>query len=192
MEANTSNHDNGSSSSTKRLVKILVIIGIGIPVLVELLTLFNLVNVQMFEDEENARQPASEAVADVSAVAEGDTLFSDQLYPVRIKEMRVSVSAQQWRFELGLEAMDDVTADQLEIEMDSIRLDSDRVLMGQQVAWTEVQRRPVSVRGEWTLQNGDIPAALYIGLRYFAGTDSSRHLQREIPLSTIPVRYTRQ
>ena len=41
-----------SGESSKRLVKILVILGIGIPVLVELMTLFNLINVQIFEADQ--------------------------------------------------------------------------------------------------------------------------------------------
>ncbi|HKL18000.1 MAG TPA: hypothetical protein VJ905_03495, partial [Halalkalibaculum sp.] len=51
MEDGSPENKKANKKSTKRLVRILVVVGIGIPVLVELLTLFNLVNVQLFTDE---------------------------------------------------------------------------------------------------------------------------------------------
>ncbi|MDZ7681271.1 MAG: hypothetical protein U5J63_06020 [Fodinibius sp.] len=98
----TENDSPDSSKVTnKKLVRILVIVGIGIPVLVELLTLFNLVNVQLFSKEEKVHQQEAQPVK-VVQVQEGDTLLTDTEFPVVISQMQVRVSARQWQFHLEL------------------------------------------------------------------------------------------
>lgn len=189
MTENNSNSD--SPNSTKRLVKILVIVGIGIPVLVELMTLFNLINVQIFEDEEVRERSAP--AAEVRQITEGDTLFRDYRSPVAIELMRINVSAQQWRFELELTTPDSVSQEHLRIEMDSMQLNSGRMLAagGSSVWQLQEERSPPRLHAEWELPNGDIPRTLYISSIQQMPGDSARRVQQQVPLGNIPVRYNR-
>ncbi|SHG19522.1 hypothetical protein SAMN05443144_12121 [Fodinibius roseus] len=192
MTENHSNSDSDSRNSSKRLVKILVIVGIGIPVLVELMTLFNLINVQIFDDEEVQEQP--EPVAEVRQVTEGDTLFRDYRFPVTIELLRINVSAQEWRFELGLSVPDSVDREPLEIELDSMQLNSGKILAaGRNRSWNiQEGHTPPRIQAEWELPNGDIPGTLYISSFQQMQNDTASRVQQEVPLGNIPVRYNRE
>ncbi|MEL7832680.1 hypothetical protein [Fodinibius sp. Rm-B-1B1-1] len=179
-----------SNNSTKRLVKILVIVGIGIPVLVELMTLFNLINVQIFDDEKSDEQ-ASAKVEEVRGVSEGDTLFKGQPTPIIIDRLRIKVDAQDWRFEIGLRALDSLTQDELQVKVDSLQLQSEEMLLGDQNRFWQIQnQRPLNILAEWELPNGDIPQKLFISAVQVNGENGRRH--EVVPLDKIPVRYNQQ
>lgn len=192
MTESNSPKEDDSGNSTKRLVKILVIIGIGIPVLVELMTLFNLINVQIFEDEQEVNQQ-KESVAEVRAVEEGDTLFADYSNALTINLLRIKVSAQEWRFALGLNPVDRLDQQQLQVEVDSLRLQSGKILSGTgDNLWEIDDTVIVGMSAEWKLPNGDIPEMLYISSFQYIESDSTKRVQQEVPLRKIPVRYTQE
>lgn len=181
-----------SNSSTKRLVKILVILGIGIPVLVELMTLFNLIDAQMFGGDEPEAQ-SDDQVSDVRGVSEGDSLFVDNSAIITIDRLRVNVSAREWRFELELKAIDSLTQEELQFRVDSLILQSDKVLLGDDnSSWEVKNEQPVAIRGQWELPNGDIPTKFYVSSLQKISQDSSARLQQEVPLDKIPVRYNQE
>ncbi|WP_441001380.1 hypothetical protein [Fodinibius sp. SL11] len=177
-----------SNDSTKRLVKILVIVGIGIPVLVELMTLFNLINVQIFEDEKDANSQGFD-VAEVSGFSEGDTLFANQVSKMVIEELRIKVSAQEWRFALRMTSTDSTSQDNLKISVDSLRLQSNKILLGSDSSSWEVKQVPIQVHGEWTLPNGDIPTKMFLSMYQPTREDSVEKVTQEVPLDKLPVRY---
>lgn len=181
-----------SNNSTKRLVKILVILGIGIPVLVELMTLFNLIDSQMFGGDET-KVESSEQSVEVRTMSEGDSLFTDHSSSITLKRLRVRVSAQEWRFELGLEAVDSLSQDELQIRIDSLKLQSDKILLEEDSSAREIKNeRPVTIYTQWELPNGDIPKRMYISSIQKVSLDSVARVQEEVFLDKIPVRYSRE
>lgn len=185
--------DEKSGSSTKRLVKILVIVGIGIPVIVELMTLFNLVNVQIFEDEKIAKLNNNEAVTQVSTISEGDTLFVHDNAPLVIERFLVKVTPLEWRFEFGLRAVEKFSQQELQIVVDSLRLQSGRVLPGVDYnAWKIEDDRPAKIYKEWKLPNGDVPQKIYISVMQNTPRDSASRTQQVLPIDKIPVRYDQE
>ena len=181
-----------SKNSTKRLVKILVIVGIGIPILVELMTLFNLINVQIFEDNKDTNGKDFN-VEDVRGFGEGDTLFADRETTVFIDQLRVKVSAQEWRFALGMTSLDSISQDKLQIGVDSLKLKSNKMLLGNESSsWVVKQSTPAKVYGEWVLPNGDIPTKLFISMNQQVVEDSVNKVTQEILLDKIPVRYNQK
>ncbi len=181
-----------SNSSTKRLVKILVIVGIGIPVLVELMTLFNLIDSQMLGGEDPEAK-SDEQVTEVQGISQGDSLFTEYATVVTVDTLRVNVSARNWRFVLGLRAADSVDQKELQLQVDSLKLQSEKVLRGDEsYSWNIANELPVTAHGGWELPNGDIPTMLYISSRQKANQDSLARVQQEVPLDKIPVRYNQE
>lgn len=181
--SDTSNSEEGSK---KILIRTLIIVGIGIPVLVELLTLFNLVNVQLFNNETDQMQKKSQPEQAV-AFTEGDTLFADSNYPVVISAMQINVSAREWVFELQLLPSDTTIQAPLLVKVDSLELKNSDLLSNSQ-EWSGSQ--PKSMR--WPLPNGQMPVKLYMSAQESVAEDSVRHLYQEVPLDNIPVRYSRR
>lgn len=184
------NHDSPQSQedSTNRLVKILIAVGIGVPVLIELMTLFNLINVQIFGGGDEEINQKEEPVSEVQRFAEGDTLFKDYTSPVLIDEMRAKVSVQQWRFALRLVTLD--TWDTVHpLKIDSLQLQSGQVLDIQKTYDWEPKDTERSISDEWILPSGDIPVTLFITSEQPVSGDSSERVQQEVNLDNIPVRY---
>jgi len=177
---------NSEEGSKKTLIRVLIIVGIGIPVLVELLTLFNLVNVQLFNDETDQMQKKGQPVQTVE-FAEGDTLFTDSNFPVVISAIQINVSAQEWVFELQLLPSDTTIQKTPLVKVDSLKLKNSNLLRSSQ-EWSASQSKSM----RWPLPNGQIPIRLYMSARESITGDSARHIHQEVPLGNIPVRYTRR
>lgn len=178
--------ENESKKSRKKLVRWLVILGIGIPVLVELLTLFNLINVQ-FTDEEQQLPNTSETATE-RAVVEGDTLFKSSADPLVIRQLLIKVNAQEWEFELGLAYAGDAPGPDTRFTIDSLLLNSGTVLQSQNVEW-EIDEGQTQLEAKWDLPPGDIPTALFLSTFQQFSSDSLAKTPREIKLNKIPVRY---
>lgn len=190
MEENNSTTSDSGKWSNKKLVRILIIVGIGIPVLVELLTLFNLINVQIFEGEQELEQK-EESVVEVRKLAEGDTLFTDYASPVIVESMKVKVSARDWRFELIFAYPGGVEKFNPKVRVDSMRLNSGRILQASDSYERQTSGEVPRIRAEWELPSGDIPQMLFIRSVQAVSEDSNQTVYKEIPIGNIPVRYSR-
>lgn len=184
MKEGTSDSSENGKSSRKTLVRILIIVGIGIPVLVELLTLFNLINVQFTDDEPELHQ---EAAVESREFEIGDTLFTDSPSPVILSDMRIKVSAQEWRFELSLMYPDSSAKNRPTVNVDSLRLLSGEILPVEgDFRWEMTESKLPQIQNDWLLPNGDIPDAIFISL---VPVSADSVILQQIPLGNIPVRY---
>lgn len=180
--------DQSSNKSTNRLVKILIAVGIGIPVIIELMTVFNLINVQIFGNGDDEEIQQKQSVVEVQRFTEGDTLFADYTSPVFIDEMRVKVSAQQWRFALRLVRLDTLDAEQ-QVKIDSLQLQSGQTMDVQKTYQWQIADSESYLSDEWMLPNGDIPVIMYISSDQPFSDDSTEQIQQEVKLDNLPVRY---
>lgn len=194
MAGNNSENDNkkqdSGKSSTKRLVRILIIVGIGIPVLVELLTLFNLINVQLIGGEEEPASQTRSAIEEVSTYVEGDTLLSDSPNPLVIREMKIKVSAQLWRLELNISPTDTIAANKNLVFVDSLKLKSGAALRPEDaITLYQVGETGPSFIAEWELSDGDIPQIMYVRSAQPVASDSIMIVRQEVKLGKLPIRY---
>lgn len=195
-------NDNGNSSWT--LVKWLVIIGIGIPVLVEVLTLFNLVSVQLWEEE---RQEATVEVgsAGLNLAEEGERYFRDTAGGVILRRMRIAVGPEGWRFRMEFSG-DSLTLDpdslssvppagegsvRWELAVDSLTLDSGQTLepRGPVALLSASNAREMVASFEWELPSGDLPAAAYLRLQRRVEGRPDVSVTEEMRFGNIPTRY---
>ncbi|MFH5833025.1 hypothetical protein [Halalkalibaculum sp. DA384] len=189
QDASSSNNESGRSK--KVWLRVLIVVAVGIPVLIELSTLFNLLKVQFWGAEEPAEAQV-QTTESAKEYVEGDTLFvgADSLYALHLKEMRVDVSPASWEFSLILSASTSAEAEKYQVELDSLLLRSGQVLAGRGVLeWSSLREGEVSeVTERWEVPNGDIPDRLF--LRVSQRSDSAgteEHLS--LNLGPIPVRY---
>lgn len=187
MATDQSDSHQSSEESSNRLLKILIAVGIGIPVLIELLTLFNLINVQIFGNSDEEVDHKEEPIAEVQRFGEGDTLFADFTSPVLLDQMRARVSAQQWRFSLRLINLDSSHTAQT-IKIDSMELQSGQLLdVQKKYEWDTTDGKP-HIEDEWVIPAGDIPITMYISSIQLS-RDTTAYIQQEVKFDNIPVRY---
>lgn len=191
-----SDKEQGKSGSEKKpsrkLVRILIVVGIGIPVLVELLTLLNLINVQFFETEKAAKEHNDTRI-EQTMYSEGDTLFVEDGTAVVLREFKINVSARQWRFEITL-AHSNGTGERLpNLKLDSLSLQSGEVVRRQQSGeWENGSAGSRFFHTEWELPAGDIPEMLFLSYQRTISGDSMAVHRKRIPVQNIPVRYNRE
>lgn len=186
MPDNSDKHEK-EAGSRKNLIRILVIVGIGIPILVEVLTLFNLINVQFFEEEKKMiphSQPAS-----VRELVNGDTLLKEAPVPVILEDMLIKVSTREWYFELALSRSEISEGKISVLKVDSLKLNSGKILGGAR-EWKEVGHAQKTMG--WQLPTGDIPSIVYVSTEQISAENSVQSFEQAVRLGNIPVRYRRE
>lgn len=181
-----------SAGIKKKWLRILIIVAIGIPVLLELSTLFNLVKVQFWgkEEPENGRVQTENGVREVTA---GDTLSIDREFMLIFQEMRIGVSPGRWEYKLELETTGE-TDEPFRIFIDSLELNSGVTISGkvaseEWVTETEDKWGNIEMGQAWEIPDGDIPRTLFMRLEKRVAADSVARIRKRVPLGPIPVRY---
>lgn len=191
---NRSTQDKDSTGSNRKLVIILVIIAIGIPVLIELFTFFNLVKVQLFEEQKKTN--GVEKIRETGrkeAIATGDTLFAVSPGAVILQDKRISVTPYTWKFQMGF-ISDSQTAAHTYIHVDSLSLQSGRMLSVQQsLEWQKEQdARNARAHFGQEIPSGDMPYRIFLQLQPAPGADFLPVIRRTFLIGSVPVRYQRQ
>lgn len=172
--------------SSKRLVRILLIIGIGIPVLIESATLIRMIGGYM-GGEEAAQESTPEATE--TYVVEGDELLPETPPAERIVTLTVEPQSEAWVFTMELD-VENTTARPYELELGEVEVGD-----GQVVQQTVSQRWDAgaaeTMAAEWRLPVGQIPSGLTARARWHIGTDSTRTLTRPVQFGQIPVQWRR-
>lgn len=181
---------NNKSGSTKKIwLRVLIIVAIGIPVLIELSTLVNLLKVQFWGEKEDTTEQV-QTTGQVREIVEGDTLFTSPGYTLRLQTMRVEVSPGSWEFKLTLNARKD-TISAYDVQVDSLGLRSGNILAGKgTLEWnTTSDFEVLETTEDWEVPNGDIPNRLFLTVYSDNDPDSSEIEHLDLPLGPIPVRY---
>jgi len=185
--APSSDKSNNEKGSNKKLVRILVIIGIGIPVIVELLTLFNLVNVRFFEEKDKAE---SSQQVEVRKFSQGDTLFSETAVPLVIDDLSMKVNPQKWNFKLTLSTIDELEGQGFKLRVDSLKLSNEDILRDSK-GWEAEGKGKLNQTLEWDLPSGEIAKILYTTFQTSSPSqEDMSKITKEIHLGNLPVRYT--
>jgi len=186
-ELPSNNEKTNTSGSGTKWLRILIVVAIGIPVLLEVSTLYNLVKVHIWGKDEapvEETQPAEEIREYIS----GDTLVADP--PLVLRDMRISVSPTEWNFRLILETAEKPSTE-YQVLIDSLELNSgERLANGRSAGWMFRPESKTYLHAEtWQIPNGDIPRNLKFRVRENYYSDSAKVRNEKIRLGPIPVRY---
>lgn len=171
-------------SASKRLVKILVLIGIGIPVLIEAATLVRLIGGHLGDEEQN-RSAAADAAAHV-VVEEGDELLPATAPAETIVRMVVRARPDAWTFLVEAEVANP-TEHPYELTLRALETQHGEVLDEAHVA----RRAPgdsARLSARWRLPAGDLPASMEVEGRLVGAPDSVQAAPRRVHFDRIPVR----
>jgi hypothetical protein len=104
MTSRNSTSETEKDSTPKWLVRILVIVGIGVPVLIELFTFSGLISNHLFESsEDQGETSATESKAiGPSTISTGDTLFVGSSVPLVIRNLQLEIYPDKWVFTVRL------------------------------------------------------------------------------------------
>lgn len=185
-----------NGGSRWRLVTWLAVIGIGVPVLVAVLTLFNLVSVPFWDEGgEDARQVAS---AEREMAEEGDRFFAETGGGITLRQLRLFVGPGEWQFRM------EFSGDSLSVPatgkggMVAWHLTVDRLVLEGGQAMGE--RGPLSLVSSgnarstvasfaWNVPAGYLPVRARLRLVHRVGGDRVSSQTEVLHFGNIPERY---
>jgi len=196
-----------TSGSKKYWLRAVIIIAFGVPVLLEVLTFFNLIKFRLWDDgsSQEASSPKT-TVTEVRKYAAGDTLFADSRQIITIHEMHIYVNPEAWDFELSLEtsASGADAPGAFTLSIDSLQLDNNSIIRKsalwerkstnqgeerQETEGNESEDEEKEWETEWTIPNGRLPTQLFITWQRDVLPDSTAVIHKTFAIEKPPIRY---
>lgn len=172
----------------RTFVRLLIALGIGIPVAIEGATLLGLVGTRLGGGEESTPTAESDGTAARSAVGVGDELLPETTPTDRLTDAAVYASADRWRVELTAEVENGLDT-AYEFRFGALTTDGGRTVEGGGTTGTMASGTTATVTGVWEVPSGATPASVAVsGLVAVPGADRQREYSRQVALEKIPVR----
>jgi hypothetical protein len=156
------------------LVKWLIIIGIGVPILVEVGTFFGMVGNHMDEEQKEATHEQAE---ETYGIHEGARIEVGEDQTVEVENLTLWASSGDWTLQMTFALTDEAESDNaIQIRLDRLvtnhetRLDESRIID----LSSEQPKRTI----EWTIPSGEQPARI----RIRSGEESHTHRFDKIPV----------
>lgn len=167
----------------RTLVRLLVVLAIGIPVLIEVVTFFGLVESQL---SDGPASPTATAGDGIRRVGVGDELLPATPQNETVTEAVIQGDDTPWVFVLTV-AVDNPTGTAYELRLRTLALGS-----GQQVSSDASTGRVPSddsgqVTGAWEIPPGSTPDAVEVVTIEYAG-EEERATRAWVDLASVPVR----
>jgi len=179
-----------SSGSQKYLVRILLLVAIGVPVILEFLTFFNLIKFRLWDGEKRDQQEQVQKTEHkVREFSVGDTLFAESSVLITLQDMHIYVSPKTWKFEMKLRVMG--ASQDFKFSIDSLGLENGERVPVEELSEheTEEESGTQEIEGEWTIPNREVPNELFITIHKRASADSVAKIHKRVPISKPVVRY---
>lgn len=171
----------------RRLVKWLLIVGVGVPVLVEGITFFGLVGHHV-SDSGKEEASATSAHAQAPEVSIGDDLLSSTPLVERVTEAREWAYGEHWAFELTI-TLEKPPEKGCRIVFDSLRTeDGNMVADEKELQWEggDEDEDDLAQTVQWIIPPGDQPFSVRV--RAFSGEDQQQPLKTQyVTFGKIPV-----
>lgn len=173
--------------SSKWMVRTLIIVGIGIPVILELTTLLGLIGSHMDSDElpgNRAKSAQSKVVTPNTELLPG-TPMSEVL-----SSASVSVGSESWQFEIVLTLSELKGISRYTLQLDSL-MTRDGTLVQNSFKWNQepvADDTTLNFNAQWELPPGEQPDAVTLRTIYHTEGDSITHnVHRRLVFDKVPV-----
>lgn len=174
-----------SGISTKTLVRILIAVGIGIPILIESFTLFELFNIHIFSGEKTEQQEE----IPIHRVIEGSQILPGDLPVLTLEHARVWAEPEQWIFEMEME-MDGSPTHPFELTFNQLVTTGEKTIdEPKTIRWEGKGQDDDEYNVKWSIPPGETPLSLTVTLKSIISQDSTHEITREVKFGKIPVQY---
>lgn len=184
--------DDGSARAMDRrtLVRLLVGLGIGVPVAVEGATFLGLVSREFGGGGDDGGDAAADTTRTPARrrIGVGDELLAATRPVERVTGMRLGASGDRWRFELTAEVRNDLDT-AYEFRLGPVTTSGGRTVEGGASTGPMAAGTTATVTGRWDLPAGERPATLSVSaVVAVVGGETPRRPAAEVPLARVPVR----
>lgn len=170
-----------SGIDRRRLVRILIILGIGLPIMIELFTFSGLVSHSLLGDGTETETPTPMA----DAVGVGDELLAETPSEERITTASVGQTGTGWQFVLTVQVTNEAAAP-YELRLGTVHTTAGTDVEGAATTDRIEPGETDTVTGSWTLPEGERPRSLDVtALTY--GTEGPTRTNATVQLKPVPI-----
>lgn len=174
----------------RTLIRLLVGLGIGIPIAIEAATFLGLVG-QRFGFGDGEGEDGTTAGTETPArppVGVGDELLPETQPTDRLTGAVVYATADRWRVELAVEVENRLDT-AYELRLGDLTTDGGKTVAGGGTTGTMASGTTTTVTGTWEVPSGATPESVSVtALVAVPGADEQRRHSRRVPLEKVPVR----
>ncbi|MFB6107251.1 MAG: hypothetical protein ABEJ82_00215 [Haloplanus sp.] len=174
--------DDGGPVSRRTLIRLLVGLGVGIPILVEGLTFLGLVGQKVGGDDEGG----TTATPTETGVAVGEDLLPSTDRHETLVSAVLRQTSGRWKLSLTVEVENTGDAG-YEVELGAVHTHEGRRVDGGTTTGRLAPGETKTVTGEWDIPAGSTPAAVDVTSLVYGDGDVERRNER-VRLAKIPVR----
>lgn len=181
--------DSDSPTMERRtLIRLLVGLGIGIPVAVEGATFLGLVRRQLGGGDDGDGDEDGTAGEETPAPRRvGDELLPETAPVERVTDMAIRATEGRWRFEMTVEVRNDLDT-AYEFGLGAVTTGGGRTVEGGANTGTMASGETTTITGRWNLPEGDTPETVAASaVIAVPGAATPRELSRRIALGRVPV-----
>jgi len=168
--------DDVDEPAGKQWIKILVAVGIGIPILIEVVTFGSLLTHSM--GPQTSGTPTAATDTPMSGAVEGDTILPETTPDERITDARVVTRNDGWEFRLTV-AVNNTGADGYVLSIDQVTTRAGAVVTGRVSTGRLAAGENQTVTGTWLLPKGQRPDSIQVTV--------GENETRTVRLGDIPV-----
>lgn len=172
--------------STKNLLRILIIVGIGIPVLVEVFTAFELFSIHIGEEKQHRR--AHTAKSTDRRVAEGRRLIPDSPPVIEIENMRILAGPRSWIFEMELE-LEHLPDELFQLKLEKLKLKGGEIIQDPKVKTWKSLDDEGEFELSWSIPPGETPLGVTVTARTQLSSGKSKLIEHDVVFGNVPVFY---
>ncbi len=173
----------------RNFIRLLIGLGIGIPILVEVATFFGLIERHLFTSRKPKKQTPASSTPTREPVQVGDELLPETPLHEILRSASIEAQEREWILTLGVE-VENPTETQYEFRLGSVTLTNQDQIEGGGTTGPIPSFETRSMLGEWKLPEGSTPDRVDVTEIEVADDDSPRETTATIPLAKIPVTST--
>lgn len=177
--------DDVDGPEQKTLLRLLIIVGIGLPILIEVVTFGSMMGHHLVGDTGGEAVPET-PTAEQAGASVGDPILESSEVSVRIEAASVVTADEGWRFTLTVNVTN-TGPDPAAVRFDSVTTRSGETIAGAASTGQLPAEETDDVTKSWLLPPGERPATVSVTVLRYPDGESAQSTQYTVALGDIPV-----
>lgn len=182
--SNATDDETGLSRGT--LIRLIIVIGIGIPIVIEAVTFASLIDTKLLGNDDPGDSAAATATPVEERVGVGEELLAETDATETVSEATLVAAEDGWSFTYAV-TVDNGGDGRHQLQIQSVETEAGSTV--EDVHSTSVPPgESRTLTGTWRLPSGERPASLQVvAITEQPGNDTDRTVQRTVPIEPVPV-----
>lgn len=177
--------DDVDGPEQKTLLRLLIIVGIGLPILIEVVTFGSMMGHHLVGDTGGEAVPETPTAGQAGASV-GDPILESSEVSARIEAASVVTADEGWRFTLTVNVTN-TGPDPAAVRFDSVTTRSGETIAGAASTGQLPAEETDDVTKSWLLPPGERPATVSVTVLQYPDGESAQSTQYTVALGDIPV-----